>query len=72
MHTIFDVLSHGRTIVLAHPGSQCVVTWNHSCTLQIWQLRDRGYWHEVDIRTLSEAPASFDDAMGCASDWLDE
>ena len=79
--TLFDILSHnGRVIVFSDEGDMLLYTWNQSLTFQVWQKRpfrqsslgeslDLDAWDEVDIRTKSDKPASFEEARILAQEW---
>ena len=77
MNNIFDILSNDeRVIVLSDSESLCIYTWNKSLTLQEWMCMtpssDLDYddlWEEVEVRTLSEVPNSFEEAKLAAKDF---
>lgn len=72
---LFDILSKNqRVIVYSSEEDQCIYTWNQSLTLQCWFVpsNDPHTYEELDIITLSEKPASFEDAKKKAEEWLSE
>lgn len=74
---LFDILSKNqRVIVYSSEEDQCIYTWNQSLTLQCWIMWDcskspfkQEQWRELDILTLSERPASFEEAKKKAEEW---
>jgi len=69
---LFDILSQNeRVIVWSDQADAVLYTWNQSLTLQcfIWVAPDT--WEEIDVRTLSYAPKSIDDARRAAQVWAD-
>lgn len=72
---IFDILSFGERIIV-HSDVECGIlfTWNQSLTLQSWFKKDpdKDKWQEIDVRTLSDEPISFEEAKKKAHDWLYE
>lgn len=72
--TLFDVLSFDeRIIVYSSEEDRVIYTWNQSLTLQCWTdltTGPAGEWRELDhARTLSEKPASYDEARQAAIAW---
>ena len=71
---IFDILSKDeRIIVYSSEEDGYLYTWNQSLTLQCWGwfADPLGYcdWQELDIRTLSNELASFQEARKAAIEW---
>jgi hypothetical protein len=69
--TLFQMLSNDeRVIVLSSEDNQQVYTWNRSLTLQCWTVQEDGTFEEVDIRTLSTEPHTYERARQQAQKWL--
>ncbi len=74
---LFDVLSNDdRVIVLSDHEYGCIYTWNFSLTLSEWRLTTNAHipefddiWEEVEVRTLSEKPKSFEAAKEAAKNF---
>jgi hypothetical protein len=68
--SLFEVLSKDeRIIVYSSEEDGCFYTWNQSLTLQCWGEAGQGEWTELDIRTLSDVPKSYNEARQKAIAW---
>jgi hypothetical protein len=69
---LFELLSKNeRVIVYSDEAEQTIYTWNQSRTLQVWMPNVDG-WIEIDIRTLFDKPASFEEARTAAKRWAEQ
>lgn len=53
---LFEVLKD-RVIVHSREETRQIITWNRSCTFQLWNEFGDGTFEEVDIITSSEVPS---------------
>jgi len=70
--TLFDIIARNeRVIVWSDETERLIYTWNKSLTLQCFAERHRlpGLWWEIDIRTLSKEPATYEEACSAAREW---
>lgn len=73
-----------RIIVLSSEEDQILITWNRSCTLQMWGMKTSitvckvkaGYydlnlpWEELSVRTLESEPKDYAAARAKALEWV--
>lgn len=75
---LFEVLKD-RVIVHSHEETRQIITWNRSCTFQLWNASDSslhefgdGTLEEVDIITSLEVPSSYEHACKKARGFFQE
>ena len=70
-YTIWEILN-GETIVLScHTMTRTIVAWNGSLTFNWYQETAPGEFACIDVATVGEVPASFEEARQHAID-IDE
>lgn len=67
---LFEVLN-GRELVLTDEEGQVIITWNRSCTFQLWAV-DENEFFELEIRTSSCMFTNFEEAKKYAKEWQNE